>query len=200
VLCKGATFTVTKPSKFKFSSLHIGKILDAVIQRDTGILFFRFYDFEQHGYDVPTVENEILYADAKFMLSNDSNKNGIKWTSKSSTDKKILRKKRSYWAWEAVNEAADSTVKTSKQKKYRDCSSSSSSESDDDDEDDDSEEEEEEAKVDPKDDSDDDEENDYDARNTIIAAWQNDTDEDDDDRKMIPLSDTSDDEPEPTKR
>ncbi|MDP3780717.1 MAG: hypothetical protein Q8Q69_05965, partial [Nitrosopumilaceae archaeon] len=106
LLCNGATFNVLKKYKRKFlyPSMSVGKVVATVKDRETGVTYIKFYDYGVHGEILPN-ESEYLYADAKYLLSNNPNTNGISWTKKSTSDKPMTqRKKRQCWDYEIVTE------------------------------------------------------------------------------------------------
>lgn len=94
--CVGATFTVDRRHRKKFQYwdiINIGKIESVVRRKNSSVPWFRFYDFEEFGDDIPDREFQFLYVECSKMLSTDSSVTGMRWTSQSSTLSKENSKK-----------------------------------------------------------------------------------------------------------
>ena len=86
--CVGATFTVDPRHRKKFQYwdiMNMGKIESVVRRKNSSVPWFRFYDFEEFGDEIPDREFQFLYVECSKMLSTDSSVTGMRWTSRSST-------------------------------------------------------------------------------------------------------------------
>ena len=103
---KGATFNVVNKKKFQFPCIKVGKVVTAVRDRSSGKIYLRFYDYNKYGEEIPSDDKSMLHCEAKYMLSNDANINGIRWTRRSTslaTENTFKRKKCKHVGWKYVD-------------------------------------------------------------------------------------------------
>jgi hypothetical protein len=96
--CVGATFTVDSRHRKKFQYWDIiqtGRIESVVRRKNSSVPWFRFYDFDEFGDDIPDREFQFLYVECSKMLSTDSSVTGMRWTSRNGTNKDKVKKSKS---------------------------------------------------------------------------------------------------------
>jgi hypothetical protein len=92
ILVVGATFLVSKKHSHKFlhgNELDVGKIHSVVRRHGSNVPFFKFYNLLEYPENPPPVGSaSFKYQQCNHMMSTDEKRTGIKWTARSTSEKK----------------------------------------------------------------------------------------------------------------
>ena len=92
ILVVGATFLVSKKHGHKFlygDELDVGKIHSVVRRHGSNVPFFKFYNLLEYPENPPPVGSaSFKYQQCNHMKSTDEKRTGIKWTARSTSEKK----------------------------------------------------------------------------------------------------------------